>query len=72
MFVGQPEIPVPLVVEFPFPAWATRPAEAGAAPSATMRSITQSVDPFDVVGRPELAGARSGVGASLSDDDIPF
>ena len=25
MFVIQPEIPVPLVVEFPFPAWATRP-----------------------------------------------
>ncbi len=24
MFVMQPEIPVPLVVEFPFPAWATR------------------------------------------------
>ena len=24
MFVNQPEIPVPLVVEFPFPAWATR------------------------------------------------
>jgi DNA helicase HerA-like ATPase len=27
MFVSQPEIPVPLVTEFPFPAWATRPAE---------------------------------------------
>ncbi len=27
MFVNQPEIPVPLVAEFPFPAWATRPAE---------------------------------------------
>lgn len=32
MFVNQPELPVPLVVEFPFPAWATRPAEAEAAP----------------------------------------
>ena len=29
MFVSQPDIPVPLVVEFPFPAWATRPAEKG-------------------------------------------
>lgn len=29
MFIAQPEIPVPLAVEFPFPAWATRPAEAG-------------------------------------------
>jgi hypothetical protein len=38
-----------------------------------MRSITQAVDPFDVVSRPEMAGARSGsVGSSLSDDDIPF
>ena len=25
MFVSQPQLPVPLVVEFPFPAWATRP-----------------------------------------------
>jgi DNA helicase HerA-like ATPase len=30
MFVSQPDIPVPLAVEFPFPAWATRPAEKGA------------------------------------------
>jgi DNA helicase HerA-like ATPase len=28
MMLAQPEIPVPLVVEFPFPSWATRPAEA--------------------------------------------
>src|SRR5205823_12766044 len=27
MFVMQPEIPVPLVAEFPFPSWATRPSE---------------------------------------------
>lgn len=50
MFVHQPEIPVPLCVEFPFPAWATRPHEAGAAPEAAMRSITQAADPFAVVG----------------------
>lgn len=31
MFVSQPELPVPLVVEFPFPAWATRPSEQAAA-----------------------------------------
>ncbi|HEX5096040.1 MAG TPA: ATP-binding protein, partial [Acidimicrobiia bacterium] len=36
MFVMQPEIPVPLVAEFPFPAWATRPSErAGPDPTAT-------------------------------------
>jgi DNA helicase HerA-like ATPase len=29
MFVSQPEIPVPLAVEFPFPAWATRESERG-------------------------------------------
>lgn len=28
MIISQPELPVPLVVEFPFPAWATRPSEA--------------------------------------------
>lgn len=31
MILSQPELPIPLVVEFPFPAWATRPAEAGEA-----------------------------------------
>ena len=29
MILSQPELPVPLVLEFPFPAWATRPDEAG-------------------------------------------
>ncbi len=32
MLVSQPELPVPLVAEFPFPAWATRPSEAVAPP----------------------------------------
>ena len=27
MFVHQPEIPVPLLVQFPFPSWATRSEE---------------------------------------------
>ncbi|MGW7481170.1 ATP-binding protein [Nonomuraea muscovyensis] len=40
MFVAQPEIPVPLAVVFPFPAWATRPAEAAAPPTKA------SADPF--------------------------
>jgi len=35
MFVSQPEIPVPLVVEFPFPSWATRPSERGENPAET-------------------------------------
>jgi DNA helicase HerA-like ATPase len=29
MFVSQPQLSIPLVVEFPFPAWATRPEECG-------------------------------------------
>jgi DNA helicase HerA-like ATPase len=62
MFVSQPDIPVPLAVEFPFPAWATRPAEAGAAPAATLRSLVQSTDPFVVVG----------AGGTIPDDEIPF
>ena len=35
MILHQPEIPVPLLVQFPFPAWATRPSEAAV-----------TVDPF--------------------------
>jgi DNA helicase HerA-like ATPase len=31
MLVSQPELPVPVVVQFPFPAWATRASEAGQA-----------------------------------------
>jgi uncharacterized protein len=61
MFINQPDIPVPLVAEFPFPAWATRPAEAGAPPSHTLRSLVSSNDPFAVV-----ASARGPV------DEIPF
>jgi hypothetical protein len=63
MFINQPDIPVPLVAEYPFPAWATRPAEAGPAPAATMRSLVQAADPFAVV------GAASG---GIPDDEIPF
>jgi hypothetical protein len=37
MFVLQPRLPVPVLLEFPFPAWATRAAEAAAGPA----------DPFD-------------------------
>ncbi len=46
MFVMQPEIPVPLVVEFPFPAWATRISERGVNPSATGAAALPH-DPFD-------------------------
>jgi len=34
VIVSQPEIPIPLLVQFPFPAWATRPSEALQAAAA--------------------------------------
>ncbi len=43
MFVSQPQLPVPIMVEFPFPAWATRGSEAGANPTA----YEQPDDPFE-------------------------
>src|SRR5262249_48276752 len=33
MILAQPEIPTPVLLTFPFPAWATRQSEAGGAPS---------------------------------------
>jgi uncharacterized protein len=53
MFVSQPDIPVPLSVEFPFPAWATRVAEAGDPPSSR---TTFSADPFARVASPPSDG----------------
>lgn len=54
MFVSQPEIPVPLAVEFPFPAWATRLSEvadttypASAAPAGTAGDTQPRPNPFD-------------------------
>ncbi|OBB45458.1 ATPase [Mycobacterium sp. 852002-51961_SCH5331710] len=38
MFVSQPAIPVPLAVEFPFPAWATRASEVDEAPSSVTKN----------------------------------
>ena len=43
MLVSQPELPVPLVTQFPFPSWATRAAEAGANPKAR----PAPADPFE-------------------------
>jgi uncharacterized protein len=58
MFVAQPEIPVPLAVEFPFPAWATRLSEAGPEPAARNGHVPQ--DPFARL--PDV----------MEDDDAPF
>jgi len=37
MFVSQPQIPVPLALEFPFPAWATRLSECAEPPRSPDR-----------------------------------
>jgi hypothetical protein len=59
MFVSQPEIPVPLAVEFPFPAWATRQSEMGAPPVAVGSGSNGTArDPFARLPAP--------------DDDPPF
>ncbi|MGH8884083.1 MAG: ATP-binding protein [Egibacteraceae bacterium] len=41
MILSQPELPVPLVVQFPFPSWATRASEAAPVVRAG------AADPFD-------------------------
>jgi DNA helicase HerA-like ATPase len=47
MFIAQPDIPVPLAVEFPFPAWATRPSEQGAwAGVDPVAAVQPAADPF--------------------------
>jgi len=52
MIVSQPEITVPLLVEFPFPAWATRRSEVAAPPA---RSAADPLARFD---DPDEAGER--------------
>lgn len=49
MIVSQPELPVPLVVQFPFPAWATRASEASADdnPASADAGVRADDDPFD-------------------------
>ena len=46
LYVAQPRLPVPLLVEFPFPAWATRPAEADRSQAPSGRGMAQPDDPF--------------------------
>ncbi len=43
MLVAQPELPVPVLTQFPFPSWATRASEAGANPKAR---AAPDADPF--------------------------
>ena len=66
MFLSQPEIPVPLAVEFPFPSWATRLSEvAGPLPTA---ADTARPDPFAVLAPSVLDDEDD----DLLDDPAPF
>jgi DNA helicase HerA-like ATPase len=48
MFIAQPDIPVPLAVDFPFPAWATRPSEKGTWTGVEAGPAAPS-DPFGAI-----------------------
>jgi hypothetical protein len=69
MFVSQPEIPVPLAVEFPFPAWATRLAECAAPPRAPVAPVA----PVAANGRGPGGQDTDAFGRlpAVDDDDIP-
>ncbi|GAB4005039.1 ATP-binding protein [Nocardioides ultimimeridianus] len=75
MFISQPEIPVPLAVEFPFPAWATRLSEvtdptftSSASGDATAGAATHpaAADPFALL--PDLDEDDGAIG----DEPPPF
>jgi DNA helicase HerA-like ATPase len=64
MIVSQPELPIPLVVQFPFPAWATRSSEAGiVAPGGAVPAAGAGGDPV---------GAPAGNGHATVHADDPF
>ena len=52
MFVAQPQIPIPLAVQFPFPAWATRKGEAGRVPAGAATASRDIGDPFMRLAKP--------------------
>jgi len=66
MFVSQPEIPVPLAVAFPFPAWATRLSECATPPTSAAASDAGAVRRTgDVFSRLPAAPVDD-------DEEIPF
>ncbi|MDX6286032.1 MAG: hypothetical protein QOG53_1517 [Frankiales bacterium] len=69
MFVSQPEIPVPLVVEFPFPAWATRRSERGDGPPAAATANLPK-DVFELV--PGTTSANAPPSNAPDNDPPPF
>ena len=76
MFIAQPDIPVPLAVDFPFPAWATRPSEKGewtghdagpARPSDPFAGIPGSGSPV----RPDTVRPDTVLADDMPADDVP-
>ena len=49
MILSQPELPIPVVLEFPFPSWATRASEAGKGKTQVSKGTadTEEDDPFE-------------------------
>ena len=47
MILSQPELPIPLVLEFPFPSWATRSSEAGKTTESKQSRSSIDEDPFN-------------------------
>jgi uncharacterized protein len=68
MIVAQPELPIPLVVQFPFPAWATRASEAG----VTLRSGASGASGAPSVVDAGGTAADDGTGATGVAADDPF
>ena len=50
MIVSQPELPIPLVIRFPFPAWVTRPSEVQSP------TPDEDADPFAGIAEDDLTG----------------
>jgi DNA helicase HerA-like ATPase len=47
MILSQPQLPIPLVTQFPFPSWATRRSEVGPLADSAKSTAEGSADPFE-------------------------
>jgi uncharacterized protein len=70
MMLSQPQIPVPMAIEFPFPAWATRADEAGHLTTPDGDDMTED-ELFDVNGGPRDT-TPAAVPDADEDDSTPF
>lgn len=70
MFVSQPQIPVPLAVEFPFPAWATRLSEC-AGPITSTPKIPNGSAVNGSATASSVTPAADLLARLPDDDDIP-